>query len=130
MNGIANKLFGNLNFAKRNDLVGKSISNLVLQVTGIGLSYLAVYLISHVYNADVLGYYTLSNVALQIASMIVLFGINTATVQMVPGLYAAKNNDSVSSLIIKGILHTVFFGLIVSTILYFSANFISVHFLH
>jgi O-antigen/teichoic acid export membrane protein len=130
MNGIGNKLFGRFDFAKRNDIVGKSVNNLVLQVIGMGLSYLAVFLISHVYNADVLGYYTLSNVVLQISAMVVLFGINTATVQMVPGLYAAKDNNSVSSLILKGIFHTLFFGILVSVILYFSANFVATHFLH
>ena len=125
-----NKLFNRLGFIKHNDLFGKSISNLGLQIVGISLSYIAVYLISHVYNADVLGYYTLSNVVMQIASMIVLFGINTATVQIIPGLFAKKDTNSISSLIIKGIFHTIIVGLITSAILYFSANIIAAKILH
>ncbi|HZY38408.1 MAG TPA: polysaccharide biosynthesis C-terminal domain-containing protein [Mucilaginibacter sp.] len=115
---------------KQNDLFTKSIGNLFVQIMGLGLSYFVVYLISRTYNADTLGYYILATVLLQVSIIVVLFGINTATVQMVPGFHSKQQNDAVNSVLIKGVVHIFVVGLLVTTIVYFSAGLIAIYLMH
>src|SRR5690242_5753491 len=113
------KVINKVKLLKTNDLFKKSISNLVIQIAGLGLSYIVVYLISKYYNAATLGYYTLANIMLLLASMIVLTGTNSATVLMVPGYSIKNDKKALSSIFIKGTLHIFVTGIIATLLLFF-----------
>jgi O-antigen/teichoic acid export membrane protein len=123
MKGYLNRFFNN-------DLLYRSARTFVLQVGGVGLSYLMILIISRFYGVEILGLFSLAIVILNISSMLILSGLDTSAIKFIPGLLSSGDLKGVNSFYWKSLLHILIAGTIISVICYFGSYYIAVELMH
>ncbi len=119
-----------LNDKSYREIIGGGAGNFSIRVLGIIVGYFFIFLISRLYGPDVLGAYTLSVTVLMIFTVIGRMGMDTAIVKHFAQSAQNNRSDIIKEVYIKTLYVIIPVGLILSVILYLSADIIAVNVFH
>ncbi|MFK7780481.1 MAG: flippase [Candidatus Gracilibacteria bacterium] len=117
------KLF--ITFFQNLDLLKKSSVSFLLQIIGIGLSYLFLLLVSRFYGAEGMGIYALSFTVLNITVLFGKFGLDVSCVKFIGELYEKEEFDKMKDIYRKIMFIATPINIFLSVSLYFLSPFIA-----
>lgn len=122
---ITNKVNNILSDANLKEILSKSSLSFILKIMGLGFGYILTLIISNMYGAEILGFFTLSITIIFIFSIMAKLGLDTLLLKIV-SKYNYKNKiPIIKDAYLKTLTITLPLGLILSLILYKSANLIA-----
>lgn len=109
------------------ELFVKSSSSFLVKILGVFFSFLFTVLVSRQYGSTVYGSFAMSINFLTFSSMLVIVGLDTALLKYTAHYLELKKIQVLRSIIKKILIISVPLGLVVSVLMYFSSELISVH---
>ncbi len=123
LNGIKKKLRSDKNLS---ELIKGSSTAFIIKIFGIITSYLFTFIVTRLFNAEILGTFTLFLVTLQIASTISRFGTDTALLKFTAEYIGKKDSQTLKTIYKKILKLSITTTLITSITLYLLSPIIAV----
>lgn len=124
---IKNKIDSDKNLLEL--IKGGSVS-FIFQIIGIGLSYLFILFVSRFYGAEGMGIFALSFTVLNIFVLFGKFGLDVSIVKFIGELSEKKDFSSIKDIYLKIITLAVPVNILLSTLLFFVAPYLSEYVFH